>query len=192
MNKMRQSITYYMEKGKHNTRDVLELSKARALELGIKHVVVATSHAFTPVMAAEVFEGTDIELIAVGLSASFREHAWDMTEEETAKVLACGVKVVKNMHAFSAGVEEAFYGGKALQHVVGDTLSIICQGMKVSVEVAIMAAEAGFIPVDKEIISISGTDGGADTSIVMLPNYARKFKKIEVLEILCKPRTPFK
>ncbi len=37
-----------------------------------------------------------------------------------------------------------------------------------------MAAEAGFIDVEKETISIGGTDRGVDTAIVVKPAYARK------------------
>ena len=191
MNKEQRQITYFMEKGKHNTKEALEIAKNRALELGIKHITIATSHAFTPLMAAEVFKDTGIELVAVGLSASYRELGWDMTEEETAKVIKSGVKVCKNMHAFLGGVEEAFLGPNTIQNIVGQALAIISQGMKVAVETSIMAAEAGLIPVDKEIIAMAGTDGGADTVIVMRPNYARKYTQIQVLEILCKPRTPF-
>jgi hypothetical protein len=187
----RRSITYFYEKGKHNTLETLEIVKKRAHELAIKHVTIATSHAFTPVLAADVFKDSNVELVAVGLSASYREKGWDLTEEETEKIISCGIRVCKNMHVFSGGLEEAFLGGMAIQNIVGSALSIFSQGMKVCVETSIMAAESGLIPIDNEIIAVAGTDGGADTAIVLRPNYARKFKKIQVLEILCKPRTPF-
>lgn len=184
-------ITYFYEKGRHNTRETLELSKSRAIELGIKYITIATSHAFTPLMAAEIFKGTNIELVAVGLSSSYREKAWDLTDIETDKIIKSGIKVCKGMHAFLGGVEEAFVGRRTIQNIVGMVLCIISQGTKVCIETSIMAAEAGLIPVDNEIIAIAGTDGGADTALVIKPNYARKFNKIQILEILCKPRTPF-
>ncbi len=191
MDKDQRMITYFNRKGKHNTLDTLSIAKARALELGIKHMTIATSHAYTPRMAAEVLKGVDINIVAVGLSASFNEYGWDMSAEETQNVLDCGIKVCKAMHAFTGDVSEAFLGGNTVNKIVGDTLGIISQGTKVCVETAIMAAEAGLIPVDEEIIALAGTDGGADTALVMKANYARKFKQIQVLEILCKPRTPF-
>ncbi|NLY06268.1 MAG: hypothetical protein GXZ17_09140, partial [Candidatus Atribacteria bacterium] len=51
-----------------------------------------------------------------------------------------------------------------------------------------MAAEAGFIDVEKETISIGGTDRGVDTAIVVKPAYARNFLDFEIREILAKPR----
>ena len=69
-----------------------------------------------------------------------------------------------------------------------ETLYRFCQGMKVAVEVALMAADADLLDMSQEIIAIAGTGEGADTAIVLKPAYARKFKKIEIREILAKPR----
>ena len=191
-NKLDQKITYFLEKGKHNSQYTLELAKHRAIELGIKHIVLASTHGYTATLASKIFKGTEIKLIAVGISESFGELGWSMTNDEVNRILKCGIKVCKSVHVLSAGIEEAFLGNKAIQNIVADTFRIFSQGTKVAIEISIMAAEAGLIPVNKEIIVIAGTDGGADTALVILPNYARKFKKIQVLEILCKPRTPFK
>jgi hypothetical protein len=60
--------------------------------------------------------------------------------------------------------------------------------MKVAVECALMAADAGLLDVSKEIISIAGTGEGADTAIVLKPAYTRRFRDLEILEILAKPR----
>ena len=53
-----------------------------------------------------------------------------------------------------------------------------------------MAADAGLIPVDREVIAIAGTDEGADTAIVVQPTYPRKFHELEIKEIIAKPREP--
>ncbi|MFN2108108.1 MAG: hypothetical protein ACK2UI_00475, partial [Anaerolineae bacterium] len=57
-----------------------------------------------------------------------------------------------------------------------------------AVEVALMAADADLLDMSQEIIAIAGTGEGADTAIVLQPAYARKFKKLEIREILAKPR----
>jgi len=51
-----------------------------------------------------------------------------------------------------------------------------------------MVADAGLISMDKEVISIGGTGGGADTAIVVKPAYPRKFLELKIREILAKPR----
>jgi len=58
----------------------------------------------------------------------------------------------------------------------------------VAVEVVLMAADAGLIPTDKEVIAIAGTGEGADTAIVVKPAYPRKFFDLRIKEILAKPR----
>ncbi|MEM2970188.1 MAG: hypothetical protein QXR63_04550 [Candidatus Bathyarchaeia archaeon] len=60
--------------------------------------------------------------------------------------------------------------------------------MKVAVEIVLMAADAGLIPVDKEVIAIAGTGTGADTAIVVQPAYSRKFLDLKIKEIIAKPR----
>ena len=61
--------------------------------------------------------------------------------------------------------------------------------MKVAVEIAAMAADAGLIPVDRDIISIAGTGRGADTAIVIKPENSSRLFNITIKEIIAKPRT---
>ena len=88
-------------------------------------------------------------------------------------------------HALGDDVEDLLsgkYGGTSLKRVVADMLRRFLQGMKVAVEVTLMAADAGLINVDGDVIAIAGTDRGADTAIVVRPSYTRKFldfKKIQ-------------
>ena len=77
-----------------------------------------------------------------------------------------------------------------MEQVVCDTLYRFSQGMKVCVEIVLMAADAGFIGVDREVISIAGSGEGADTAIVVKPAYPRKFHELEIREVLAKPRLP--
>jgi hypothetical protein len=68
------------------------------------------------------------------------------------------------------------------------TLRVFGQGTKVSIEIALMAADAGLIPTQEPCVSIGGTDQGADTAILLIPAHAQNFFDLRVLEILAKPR----
>jgi hypothetical protein len=59
--------------------------------------------------------------------------------------------------------------------------------MKVCVEIALMAADAGLISVKRDVIAIAGTGEGADTAVVIKPAYPRKFLDLKVKEIIAKP-----
>ena len=51
-----------------------------------------------------------------------------------------------------------------------------------------MAADAGLIPVDSEIIAIAGTAKGADTAVVLKPAHMNSFFDVRICEIIAMPR----
>lgn len=77
--------------------------------------------------------------------------------------------------------------------VMKETLFLICPGLKVAVFTALTAADAGAIPVDKEVVAFGGMEQGLDTAAVIKPSYSdRVFHPrhgLEIREIICKPRT---
>ena len=189
-----EKITTYFEKGgPENTSQTLDAAKRRAKELGIKDVVVASTHGGTALKAAEVFKNMKVNLVAVSICESFQKEGWAMTKAEKKKLSDSGVKVLTSIHALGDGVANAFTeksGGRSIEEVVRETLYRFCQGMKVCVEVVLMAADAGLIAMDKEVIAIAGTGEGADTCIIVKPAYPRKFLDLEIREIVTKPRKP--
>jgi hypothetical protein len=103
-----------------------------------------------------------------------------------------GAKIVISHHVLSddiiGGVSEQ---GIPHQHkIIAETFRRFSQGVKVAVEITIMAAEAGVIDTDHEVISIGGTHQGVDTALVVKPSYARNFYDFEIREIIAKPRIP--
>ena len=184
---MEGKILYFETPGKQNTDATLQAARERAEALGIAQVVVASSHGYTAQRASKVFAGMDVEITAVSICASFEDVGWTMTPGERAEVEDLGVRVLTGIHSLGDDVSEAF-GTRSPNRIVRETLYRFCQGMKVAVEIAIMAADAGLLDMSEEVIAIAGTDEGADTALVLKPAYARKFKQIEILEILAKPR----
>jgi hypothetical protein len=185
---MVRNIIYFEEPGMHNTEETLRAARKRAEELGIRQVLVASSHAYTAKTAAEVFKGSGIEIIAVSISNSYSDVGWSMTAEERKEAEEAGVKVLTTLHGLADGVADAFLKDGSPGTIIADTLRCFSQGTKVAVEISIMAAEAGLIPTDREIISVAGTSDGADTALVLKPAYARKFQDLKICEIIAKPR----
>jgi hypothetical protein len=179
--------------GKHNTDATLQIAKERAQALGIKQVVVASSHGFTARQAHAVFAPLGIEVIAVTICHGWESEGWVMSPVEKAELAELGVVVHTGIHALGDGVGSAFsekHGGRTPEEIVRDTLYCFCQGMKVAVECVLMAADAGLLDIGREVISIAGTGEGADTAIVCKPTYPRTFQQLEIREILAKPRIP--
>jgi hypothetical protein len=180
-------ILYFERPGKANTDATLEAARERAEALGIRQVVVASTHGYTAKRAQRAFAGWPVEIVAVSICAGFADEGWTMREEERTELERLGITVLTSMHSLGDDVSEAF-GVRSPNRIVRETLYRFCQGMKVAVEVAVMAADAGLLDMSKEVIAIAGTDEGADTALVLAPAYARKFKELEIREVLAKPR----
>ena len=189
---MEKKIVYFEKTGPENTDMLLRIANERAKELGITDVVVATTHGTTALKALESFESPDLNLVAVTISEGYKEKGWCISESERAALEEKGINVLTATHALGDSVASAFaekYGGKPLEEVVRDAFYRFGQGMKVCVEVALMAADAGMIAMDGEVMAIGGTGSGADTCIVVKPAYPRTFFDLEIREIVAKPRT---
>ncbi len=184
---MESKILYFETPGLDNTDATLRMARERAEALEITQVVVASSHGYTARRAKDIFAGMDAQIIAVTICGGFQKEGWVMTPEERAELETRGVTVLTSLHALGDDVSDAF-GGAPSNKIVRETLYRFCQGMKVAVEVALMAADADLLDMDREIIAVAGTGEGADTAVVLKPAYARKFKQLEIREILAKPR----
>jgi hypothetical protein len=188
---MEKTILYCDSTGRGNTELVLAAAKKRAMELKIRDVVVATTHGGTAIKMKEVFSDPKLNLIAVGISEGYKENGWCFTDVERKRLEKAGIKPLVASHALGDGVANSFTeksGGKSIEEVVRDTLYRFGQGMKVCVEIVLMAADAGLIPMDREVMAIAGTAEGTDTCIIVKPAYPRKFYEFEIREIVAKPR----
>ncbi len=177
--------------GKHNTDATLKIARERALALGITQVVLASTHGYTAREAQALLAPEGIKVIAVYICHSHESKGWSMSAETRAELEQLGVVVYTGIHALGGNVGSAFtdrYGGRSPEEIVCDTLYCFSQGMKVAVECLLMAADAGLVDMDQEVIAIGGSTHGADTAIVCWPAYARTFCDLEIREVLAKPR----
>jgi hypothetical protein len=188
---LRKSIEYFESPGPANTDEAIRLARERAIELGIRDVVVASTHGGTGLKVAEAFKDLDCNLVVVTVSEAFEDEGWVMAREERQGLVERGIRVYTGVHALGDGVDSAFaerYGGKPFSEVVAQTLYRFGQGTKTCVEIVLMAADAGLIPMDREVVAIAGTDGGADTALVVDPAYPRRMLDLKIKEIIAKPR----
>ena len=185
---MEGKIVYFENTGPDNTEEVLRIAKARAEELGIKAILVASTRGDTAARAVEVFKGAKV--IAVSHATGFSEpNLQRFTEENRKKVESKGGIVLTTTHTFSGldGAMRKKFNMYLLGDIVANTLRLFGSGMKVVCEIAPMAADAGLVHTDEDIIAIAGTGRGADTAVVLRPANSRDFFDLRVKEILCKP-----
>ena len=180
---------YFEKRGPGNTARTLEIAKQRADELGIRTVLVASTWGETGVLAAQQFHGCDVVVVthATGFAGP---NTQELTEENRAAIKAAGAKILTCQHAFG-GIDRAVrkkWGTYATDEIVAQTLRIFGEGLKVCVEMALMAADAGLVKVGQPCIAIAGTGRGAYTAVVLAPAHVQQFFDLQVMVILAKPR----
>lgn len=182
------TIVYYETPGNANTETTLLRAKDRAKSLGIQDVVVASTTGQTGVEACEVFKG--FNLVVVRHHTGFQTPgSQQMHPESERSILASGARIVTASHAFS-GVERAMRtkrGTIGPLELMADTLRVFGEGTKVCLEIAVMAADAGAIPVGTPVVAIAGTSKGADTALVVRPAHSNNFFDLYVSEVIAKP-----
>jgi len=145
------------------------------------------------VKACQIFR--EFRVIVVRHHTGFRTPGAQQMESENEKaILASGARIVTAGHALS-GIERAI---RAKRDTIGplelmaDTLRVFGEGTKVCLEITVMAADAGEIPMDQPVITIAGTSEGADTALVIRPAHSNNFFDLFVKEIIAKPSEPAK
>jgi len=182
---LEKKIVYFEKAGKVNTEETLMLAKETGQELGIQNLVLASTHGYTASKALEIFSDTDLRFIVVGTNReSFAKDLLQVLEEN-------GVPV-----RFSNEVEYNY------PELMRNAFKKLSEGVKVCMDILMVAAEEDLVPEGKEVIAIAGTSplgfedgGGADTALVMIPRKSEEFNKLQekakrrdVKEIICKPR----
>ena len=179
---------YFDKPGKDNTDQALKLAAQRAKAIGISEVVVASTTGFTAYRAIEIFDGPAITVVTYhsGFKKPFKNEMPDDVKEDLQNKR---ITVVAASHALS-GVERSIakkHSGVYPVLIMADTLRLFGQGVKVAVEVAVMAADAGALS-GNDIISIGGSGHGADAALVLKPAHQNNFFDMRIREVICKPR----
>jgi len=190
MNMAKKSILYYSSTGEVNTDQTLSEAKHRADELGITDIVVASTRGNTAVKALEVFKGYNL-IVVPHVTGLRKPGVQEMSDDVQEKIRTAGGKVVIATHVFS-GVDRAIQARFDTVYpagIIAQPLRMFGQGMKVVVEIVAMAADAGVIPADKDVVAIAGTGRGADTAVVITPANAHRFFEMAIKEIIVKPNS---
>jgi uncharacterized protein len=180
---------YFDKPGKKNTEQTLKLAFQRGRQIGINELVVASTSGSTASKALEICKGFNITVVTY--HCGFREpFKMEMSQEVRANLEKKGVKVVAATHALS-GLERSIakkYSGIYPVLLIADTLRLFGQGLKVAVEISVMASDAGALS-GKDIVAVGGTANGADCALVIKPMCQSDFFDMRIREIICKPRT---
>ena len=178
---------YWETSGNSNTTATVEAALSRAKELNIRHLVVASSTGET----ATHFCHCGLSVVCVTHHTGFKDPGTNEMPLETRQRLQdSGIQVLTATHLF-AGVDRALrlkFGGLYPAEIIACALRMFGQGVKVCVEIALMALDAGLIPAGVDVVAVAGTGHGADTAVVIQPAHSPYLFDTKIREIICKPR----
>lgn len=183
----------FEKKGWENTYETAKLACLYAKEHGIKHVVLASKTGYTTDIFMEEFkkQGVDVHFVSVThCYGDLGPGQCEMTKEKRAELTEKGVTVITATHALS-GAERGIvnmFGGTSPAILIAQALKMLGQGMKVGVEISLMAMDNGAVPYGEEIIAVGGCGHGADYAISLIPGHSNNLFETKVIEIICKPR----
>lgn len=188
MSSFEKRTVYFSKAGEQNTDELLKFAKEYVEKEDIKDIIVASTTGETGAKAAETFKGRNV--VVVTHNFGFQEPGkTELQEEYKKKILADGAKIFTGIHALSSAeraVRKDFGTIQPLE-LMANVLRRLGEGTKVCVEITMMAADAGLITADKDIVAIAGTGRGADTALRIHPANAARFFDLKIIEVITKP-----
>ncbi len=174
--------------GYKNSEKAIEILKRSIPEYGVKEVIVASTYGATGLAAAKALADLNVKLIVITHNFGFKEPGTlEMKPETRAELESLGVEVHTGTMPFrNIGTAIRSTLGYSQQDLIANTLRIFCQGVKVCVEIVMMASDSGLIGT-RDVLAMAGTARGADTVALIKPASSNKFFELKVREILAKP-----
>lgn len=179
-------IAYFEQAGPTCSDECITAAVNRAQELGIRHLVVASTSGDTAEKLRAAATDCGMKVVCVTYHAGFRGEDEVMTVERREQLRSQGIEVVIASHALS-GVERSInnkLGTIGPVEIMAHAFRLFGQGVKVAIEIAVMAADAAAVPTTEDIICLGGTGKGCDAALVIRAAHQNNFFDLRVKEIV--------
>jgi hypothetical protein len=160
----------------------LEISHKRLLVRDIRNVVIASSYGNTAILASDNFKDLPVRIISICIDKNWDEKV-RLTSDTQHELEKRGQIICKGSMPF----EYYRFSKDSGVRLIANTLRRFGEGMKVCVEIILMAVSGELIEKGERVLAIAGTHRGADTAIIATASSLYHFEQFEINEILCKP-----
>lgn len=196
-------VRYFDRPGPANTEATIQAAHAFLKDSDeVASLVVASISGQTALKVMREVADASVLVVCVTGPPSWQNHPeyrFPLISEDTRKELEDGgVSIVDSVPSSLSDTMEfsyARYGFRSPTWLFVETLLAIGgYGLKTAVECVLMATDGGAVPPFKTVVSIAGTDKGADTAIVTYSSFSSTAfsrdsrKRLVVNEILAMPR----
>ena len=189
-------ITYFLEEGRVNLRDCLNVAFNAAEKQRIQKIIIFTSQGEGIRIALEEYcarpEFQHIQLVAVTFpagkeftDAEGKPMKVEISSEDRGLFKQQGIPIVQAHFPFDP-IESSFRKrgnlGQDLS-LVGDALNMFCGSMSLCVQAIVTACDAGAAELGEDVIVLT-----ADTAVLARATTTRRMlRELVIREILCKP-----
>ncbi len=177
--------------GIKNTGEALRLAVETAKREGIDAIVVASHSGATAERLLELgLAGIRVICVTAAPDYGTKRDPIMLTPEKRQQLEGAGVMFVRASHVLS-GAERGLsskFGGAYPVEIIAHTLRMLSPGLKVALEICVMALDAGKLESKQRVVAVGGTQVGADTVAVIRPAPAARILESRIEEIICKPR----
>lgn len=180
---MEEKIVYFEKPGKENTQAVIELVLERAKSRDIGKIVVASTRGDTAKTFSEAVEGKDIDLVVVPWQFGFKGKENPFPQDLISELHEKGHTV----HFGTMLFHTTDLYGTNMPQALANILRVFGQGIKVCIEILMMACDGGCAGIGEKIIAVAGTASGADTAVVASAGPSNQLSSLRIHEIICKP-----
>ncbi len=182
---MEERIVYFDHPGKENTAEVVRLVTDRAVSRKIKKIVIASTTGYTAGMFLKAVELKNMQLVVVPWQFSLREEGNRFPQDLIKELRERKHMVHFGTMLLSSGITELYSNNTPT--ALANILRVLGQGMKVCVEMTMMACDGGCIGMGEKVITVAGTHEGADFAVVATAAPSSKASMLRINEIICKP-----
>ena len=179
-----ETITYFDSPGPENTPRVFALVDAALDQYGLDTVVVASTCGDTARYALDHYQDRSVHLVLVPHQYGFGSTGEQRFPQSLIE------RAIHDGHQVCFGTmlfHQDKLWGRGTPQVVADFLRFFGQGVKVCIEILLMAANAGCVRAGQEVVVMAGTGRGADTALIMTTGTSMAPKDLHISRILCKP-----
>ena len=197
-------VTYWYKPGKEHTEATLKIALEAAKERGIDTVLVSSTTGYVALEAVKVFKDSGLNLVIVTHATGYSEKGVQKMPDETrAKLKEAGCVVVTCTDVLTGAVSAGIGRQRPVKTdpqegrlpwivpppnvIVANTLRMFSQGVKVCLEVAMMAVDCNAVPSGSKVVAVAGSHSGADTAMVIEAAESSRIRDAKLHEIICKP-----
>ena len=184
-------MTVFEKPGTENTEAALRIALEAAVKQDLPILLSSnTGETAEKLLALQKETGLSAKIVMVGQVCGFAKPGTAALPPEKRRALEDkGIVTVLSAHALS-GAERSIsrkFGGVYPAELAAATLRMLSQGVKVCVEIGMMAMDCGALEYGRPVVAVAGTGRGSDTVCILTPSYTADFLSTKIHEILCKP-----